>query len=256
MDPKENLKKTIKKAKSILDPKGAEQDEKNETNEKLDEVKEAVKGEGMEKAFTAGDFLSGFLKQIKGDPGEKPEKGKDYLTDEEMASIVKEATPILGKDYLTEQDIQDLIQITTPKKGTDYFTDEDIEDFVKKVTPIKGVHYKDGEDGKDIDEDELIAKVIKKLNLKDGKPGKDGTNADPKDVVKLLKELPEKETLDISDLRNSAQLRSAIGKLGKLDMNDQRWHGGGITGVNTDKITVSDTAPSDPKLNDLWCDIS
>lgn len=62
------------------------------------------------------------------------------------------------------------------------------------------------------------------------------------DVVKEIKSLKGNDRLDISNLRNSESLLSAIGKMGKggkLDMNDMRWHGGGPTLVAGSGITIT-----------------
>jgi hypothetical protein len=239
-DPKENLKKLLKKVKTELDPEGAKQDAekeaKDETDGKLDSVAKGT------------DRMAEFLDKLKGDDGYTPVKGKDYFTEEELSQIKEEVTPILGKDFLTEQDIQDLVKAVTPIKGEHYFTQEEIDDFIEQVTPKKGVDYDDGKDAKEIDIEEIVDEVLEKIPPpKNGEPGKDGKDATPEEVIEAIKKLPEKKKLDISHLRNSAQIQSAISKMIK---------GGGITGVNTKKITVSDTAPLDPRLNDIWINIS
>ena len=57
----------------------------------------------------------------------------------------------------------------------------------------------------------------------------------------------------------TSKIKTAIEKIGKLEKSSGRkfsLYGGGIVGVGVNKITVSDTAPSNPSINDLWVDIS
>ena len=131
MDPKEDLKKLIKKAKNELDPEGAEREEKKESSDKISSI-----SKGTER-------MTQFLDVLKGDDGYTPVKGVDYWTEEELAQIKEEIRPILGKDYLTGDDVHELLEAVTPRKGEHYFTQEEIEEFIQKVTPIKGIHYRD-----------------------------------------------------------------------------------------------------------------
>jgi hypothetical protein len=81
------------------------------------------------------------------------------------------------------------------------------------------------------------------LNGIDGRDGKDARNLDYKriikDVIAYLKKLPENEKLDISHLKNSQQLVGALGKLGRINFDDQRWHGGGGIQFETPTGTVN-----------------
>jgi len=62
----------------------------------------------------------------------------------------------------------DSIKGDTPEKGKDYFTDDELEqikEIVKaEVMPVKGVDYFDGESP---DIDEMVEKVLEKLNKKE-----------------------------------------------------------------------------------------
>lgn len=62
----------------------------------------------------------------------------------------------------------DSIKGDSPEKGKDYFTDDELEqikEIVKsEVMPVKGVHYFDGETP---DIDEIVEKVLEKLNKKE-----------------------------------------------------------------------------------------
>ncbi len=66
-----------------------------------------------------------------------------------------------------------------------------------------------------------------------GDKGDPGKNAELPEVDALITavidEIKKKRSIDVSHLRNSEQITGAIGKLKKLDMNDQRWHGGGMS---------------------------
>jgi hypothetical protein len=167
---------------------------------KIDEVKTEIAPikEGLEEIKEPTERMAKFLDLLKGDKGEKGETGE------------------------------------TGPKGID---------GIDGIDGINGINGKDGrlgragKDGKD---------GIDGKNGKDGKSGKDGKDGKSPETAKIIKEviaklktLPENEKLDISHLRNSQQILSAIAKMnkspeekkfGKLDMSDQRWHGGGGAG--------------------------
>lgn len=226
--------KLLKHEAMKSDPQGMIGSEVLHHGEKLEEISEALgeMKEPVKKAFDKRDFLDQLLSQIT------PKKGRDYLPDEEIESIKKELAPVKGKDYFTNEEVQEIVnfilQRATPRKGVDYqenfpvkgvdyLTQEEIEDFLKQVTPVKGIHYDDGQPGKDgksigVDEEKIINAVLQKIP-----PAEKGEDAVlpkmgdlAKEVVKALKTLPEKDKLDISNLRNSAQIQSAIGKINSL----------------------------------------
>lgn len=150
----------------------------------------------------------------------------------------------------------------TPQRGVDYFTPQDIEVFAKHIleaaTPRPGVHYKTGTDGKngrngiDADEEVIFQRLLAKIpKVKDGRDGRDGKNADMNVIVEkvlnrlkkekkqevsglsakdVIEEIRKTKALDISEIRNANPYMGK--KLPKLDMSDQRWHGGGLTGSN------------------------
>lgn len=146
-----------------------------------------------------------FFKSMKGDKGDKPIAGLDY------------PIPKDGKDGYT------------PVKGKDYFTRTEVAQFKKEVTPVKGEDYLDGKDGAD---------------GIDGLNGKDGTDITPeqiaekintlKDMIspdsikdfphihKVVQYLQESKALDYSHIKNTPDPK-------KINTNDLRWHGGGLT---------------------------
>lgn len=112
---------------------------------------------------------------------------------------------------------------------------------------------KAGRDGQDavIDYEKIKNDVLKDMPIpKDGKDGKDGevieTTKLVKEVITKIKELPEKERIDISHLKNSQQILGVMGKLNKLDMSDLRWHGAGLGKVTTDATLTGSGTPDDP----------
>lgn len=120
--------------------------------------------------------------------------------------------------------------------GDDGLDGEDGEDG---YTPVKGVDYFDGKDGKD------------GRDGKDGKDGADGKDVTPEQVVAYIK---KNRTLDISHIKNGESLARAATKLGSIDFNDQRWHGGGmssskfISGEVVDGSGTSWTLAHTPRL--------
>lgn len=222
------MNQLIKKAQFELDPESAMADEMIETNDHLEEISDKLeKPLKVEVVNDANDdipynevmaFFTRMIDGMKGDKGEDgwmPVVGKDYFTEEEKKAFKEECTPKKGVDYV------DGIDGKNGKDGKSVTTEE-IERIKKEVTPVKGKDYFDGKDGKD---------------------GRDGKSYSLKEIVaatiKALKEAKEEEKLDISHLRNSSQILNAIGKarfstntkdLPKLNMDDQRWHGGGASG--------------------------
>ncbi len=114
-----------------------------------------------------------------------------------------------------------------------------------------------GEPGKDANETAIIAKIEKDLP-KFGKAFRDG-----------LEVLKDEERLDASAVKNlpkgvnQADLDRAVSILDSRTSfsinktsNLETVVNTKLTGVGTNQITVSATAPSDPSINDLWYDIS
>lgn len=238
-DPKKNLKTVIKTTSFGIDPQKAIHSELTEANSHLEELKDTFKGSNAAKV---GDFVTSFLDQIT------PKRGRDYLPDEEMGMIKEELKPIYKKDYLTEEEINTIVKEIesriykpedgiTPVKGQDYFTEEEIQqiaDFIQSKIKVP----EDGKNAEPVDEDRIIKSVVQKIKVKDGKDAIIPKIEDiAKETIKALKNLPEKDKLDISDLRNSVQIQAAIGKInrpgsgfkfsGKDYKFEELMHGGG-----------------------------
>jgi len=211
MDKK--AKKLIKKAAFQQDPIGANNSELQETNDHLGDIKDMLSSDKVKQISNAGEFVTNFLSSIKGDKGDIG------------------ATGPIGKDS------------TVPGPQGPPGSDSNLPGpigpaGVDGYTPIKDIDYFDGEKGEKGDKGDK------------GDTGLAGINPDPKDVIGLMKVLPEKDKLDISHLRNSAQLSSAVGKLGKINFDDLRWHGGGISNITAgENINITGTgSTSDPLL--------
>ena len=125
------------------------------------------------------------------------------VSDERLLGLIEPLIPppIVGDDGLTPTKaelialIKPLIKQLIPKvKDSDTPTDEKLQQLIRAMIP----------------EPEPI-------NLD---AGKNNVSMGGKDIVELLKNLPEIDKLDISHLRNSVQLISAVGKSNKSGKHD------------------------------------
>lgn len=76
------------------------------------------------------------------------------------------------------------------------------------------------------------------LDGKDGENGKDGKDAETIEVPTIkdiVKEIKKGKLLELKDIKGA-----------KLDMNDQRWHGGGLTSVSHDSTLSGSGTSSSP----------
>ncbi len=249
-EQKKKLIPLAKKLKAQVDPQGALNDESREQTENLAGIKQTLSKPlkieespemKTEKARVSdvGDFVNGFLNRIKGEKGDFPEYKKDYLTEEEMAGIKEELTPVRGQDYWTEEDKQEVMDQATPIRGEHYWTDEDKAEIVAQATPVKGVHYFDGEPGESIVGPQGPQGVM-------GPQGPKGDKVLADEVISSIKALKGNDRLDISNIRNGEFLgrlmNSKPGK--KIDFSDLRWHGGGITNIYNGATLVTNSATS------------
>lgn len=177
--------------------------------------------------------------------GYTPVFGKDYFTDEHIASFLKATTPQKGVHYFTEKEAKDFLKQATPKKGKDYrdgldgytpvkgkdyFTTKEINAFMKACAPVKGVHYKDGAPGPQ------------------GKPGKDGTAISAIDIRNKLESLNGKERLKIKAIDMLEERLNALAMMGgdkrmpigAADITEGGGTAGGITIVSTDPSTPTE----------------
>lgn len=228
--------KEIKKLEHAIDPSKAVHSELMEQGDYLEGINESVGGvkkaiedmkEPLAKSSSASDFLESFLKSIKGDKGDqgdKPQKGVDYLTEEDIQElkndVLESATPIKGKDYFTEEEILQVVSY-----------------ILERATPEKGVDYFDGKDGKDGKDGESI----KGEPGRDGKDGKDGRDATVQATAKAAIEMiKDGKMLNISHLKDGV---TVMGAVAKFSSKDQRWHGGGISQITAGTgISITQTS--------------
>lgn len=142
--------------------------------------------------------------QITVRDGKTPEKGVDYFTHDEVATIVRLSTPVKGKHYFTKKDINDIVKLCVPKKGRDYrdgstpvkgkdyFTAAERKEFLEAARPIRGLDYRDG---------------YTPIKGKDYFDGKDGSAITGLQIVDKLTSLSKLERLPISAIRG---LREAL----------------------------------------------
>jgi hypothetical protein len=159
---------------------------------------------------------------IKGDKGDTPEKGVDYMTPEELETIAQTMRAGLKEEV-------------TPVKGEDYFTDQESAEFVERVlvkvpTPKDGKDGKDGAQGQKGDRGESV-KGDKGDDGKDGrdgkngKDGKDGSPDTPEQVAEKLNTLSD--ALDWNTLKNipsfvgrQASKTVSLSELDDVDLTD------------------------------------
>lgn len=150
----------------------------------------------------------------KGDKGDTPVKGIDYLTPEEINNISNYV-----KDTVKEE--------VRPVKGVDYFDGVDGKDGKD------GKHGRDGVPGQDGSPDTAI-QIADKLNTLNGKVDS-----------KVIKDFPTLENF-VKEIKKGKLLELRDIKGARLDMNDQRWHGGGLSSVSHDATLTGQGTPSSP----------
>lgn len=200
------------------------------------------------------------VKGAKGDPGHTP-------TDEELLALIKPLIPEVkdgkdGEDGKTPTESELLALIRPLVDGLEERvtpTDTRLKKLIKPLIP----EVRDGEDG---------YTPIKGKDYFDGKDGKDGSPDTAKQIVNKLESLNQhlsysklKGTPDLEELAMRIKRASKTVSLNELDdveagdkrqdlllqynTTNKRWQDGIA-------ITVSNTAPTDPKVNDIWIEIS
>lgn len=156
--------------------------------------------------------LLGKVKELKGDDGYTPLKGKDYFTNSEIEQIIRLtsqlATPIKGKDYFD---------------GNDYvLTQSDKKEIAKSITvPII---------------DKIIEKTVEKTEVV--------KEVMPKSIdISIVKGAVSKKDLEIT----AKKIEDGMARVdGRIKLIDQRWHGGGLSRVSHDTTLSGSGTPADP----------
>lgn len=207
----------------------------------------AAEEHGLGGVFDDVQKVLGFIETLRGEEGKTPQKGVDYLTEEELSAMREEVTPRKGVhykdgdpgepgytpqkgvDYFTEEEVAQMLEQVTPKKGTHYFTDAEIRDVIKKATPKKGKDYFTAEDVNGLKE-----------QLQDKNP------LTAQGVAEMLLSLPEKEAaefwkkvasnIDISTIRNAQSFMFN----NKRYNTSELMHGAGDTVAAGTNITITE----------------
>ncbi len=113
------------------------------------------------------------------------------------------------------------------------------ESIKSEVTPVKGVDYRDGIDAV-VNEESIASKVISMIPQADKvdfealvKKAVDSVQIPT--ISDVVKEIKKKKLIDRQDIKGMP-----------LNMNDQRWHGGGISTVSHDSTLTGNGTPSNP----------
>ncbi len=167
------------------------------------------------------------LQVAQGKDGYNPEKGKDFYTPEEIASIKQE---ILTEATPNDERLTSLIIPLIPE-------------------PIQGEKGEPGIPGKPADEQRIFESVL--ASIPDPIPGKDGSPDTPEIIAEKLNTL--KDAIDASVIKDGVtkkeveQISSGMKVIdGRIKLIDQRWGahgGGGGSSANAFKVKVdgSDT---------------
>ncbi len=195
------------------------------------------KMESMKSLLNQGDFISSLKMIFGGKDGYTPVKGEDYFTIDEIdaikADVIKGATPEKFKDYFTEKEISYIMNSITSSILQRF------ESIKSEVTPVKGVDYRDGIDAV-VNEESIASKVISMIPQADKvdfealvKKAVDSVQIPT--ISDVVKEIKKKKLIDRQDIKGMP-----------LNMNDQRWHGGGISTVSHDSTLTGNGTPSNP----------
>lgn len=148
---------------------------------------------------------------VKGDPGDKPIKGIDYWTPQELDQVIKlilkEATPKKGVDY------------TDGANGSDYVLTKNDKREIAGLISVPVVE-------KVIEKTETIKEVL------------------PKSIdVSMVKGAISKKDFEST----SKKIEDGMARVdGRIKLIDQRWHGGGLSQVSHDATLSGTGSPSSP----------
>lgn len=150
------------------------------------------------------------------------------IQERESGDIVLAINDVDSKVGILKEDVEnklgelkceiDAIELMVPENGKDGEKGERGEDG---YTPIKDVDYFDGRDGLDGEtptKEELIS-IIKPLipNPIPGEKGKDGKSPT---IESIIEEIKKGKHIEVRDIKGMP-----------INMNDQRWHGGGLSNI-------------------------
>ncbi len=162
------------------------------------------------------------IDMVKGDKGDKGDQGY---------------TPVSGIDYLTPKEVKQLVSFildkATPVKGKDYFDGESI----KGDKGERGDRGDKGDSGMVYTADQIASMLNTLSGAIDSSVVRGQLTKD--DIMAfVLKELKTgKNRLATTDIVNFPK---------KLNMSDQRWHGGGLSIVSHDATLTGNGTPSSP----------
>jgi hypothetical protein len=182
-------------------------------------------------------FLEALKPLFKGDSGYTPVKGKDYFTPQEIsdfkAEILKGATPEKFKDYFTEKE---LVYLMSELRKV---FQHDLESMKAQITPKKGVDYDDGVSPDEVSIASRVIDMLPKTKELDLKPIFDN-------IKEIESKVPTMESI-VKELK-SKKLLVETRKVNGMDvnMNDMRWHGGGLSTVAHDGTLTGNGTPSSP----------
>lgn len=234
MHPEDQKFHDALEAKKFLAHKADRKAQTEVLSKKLDELKP--------KDLTKVELVGAEIVTIKGVKGDKGDKG-DTPSDEALTELI---TPLIPEP------------ITGPA-GKD-----------SDIPGPAGADGKDGQPGKD-GKDGIDGK-----DGLDGPPGLDGSPDSPKDVKDKLESLKGNKRLSIDAVRGFDKVADAVNTVSQsvsfLPRTLDAQYDAAITGTQNNNsllqyktstkkwfngvsLTVSATAPTDPKLNDLWVDI-
>lgn len=164
------------------------------------------------------------LKGDKGDDGKTPVLGKDYFTSEDVAAIIKAATPVKGKDYSDGEPGAPGDDGKTPKKGKDYYTAAEVAAFKRTVTPIAGVDYFTTKD-----KAALIKEAAAAVSIPKAAPQSPTELRDALESLKGTQRLSAKAIKGLAELIQSLMPMSSFAGGGSPPSSGGTW--GSITGT-------------------------
>lgn len=195
----------------------------------------------------------------------KNEKLKNiFFSDPEILAKISEKESERRKESLTKISAS-IAARSRIEQFMDTIKGEDGKDGKDGYSPIKGVDYFDGKDGIDGKDGESIVgpegpqgkpgKFVVGADGKDGKDGRDGTEITSLEIASKLNELTEK--VDSSVIKGLPTLEAFLkeiktkkliskGDIKGMRLDDQKWHGGGLSTVSHDSSLTGDGTLSNP----------